>query len=701
MQERYALRFESGERSGEMVPVPAGGLTLGRRPGNSVQIPDASVSGRHAQVEVRGGEVVLRDLGSTNGTRVGGERISEQRLAHGDELQLGNVRLVFVDLERGSVAPADDAVRMGDTPPLGLPLEEGLGLEEPAATPVPAASPARAPASRPSAPPEPVPAATAADVGDDVGSISADRVERSRSRSLLGLAGVLLILAVGAGAWWWLGRQGPRQSARAVSAVEPVDGNLLAQGYSFEEQRGGWEGDERSPAGFEVDPAARRSGEVGLRAELGDGAGDWALVRSSEVRLASARGLRGRGWLRAEGGAEGLLGVRLESSGGEASPLVVWSDPLGAEGEGEVELALAVPPVYDRARALLLARLSGGATVGSVDADDVSLVSAAAPGAPLRVDEFEVHALGQPARALSLVKIGRALANLELCAGAPALETPRVALELEAAGAGVRILPAGAGDGPRTLRVEVEPALASQGLASTGAEGYRVHQTEFEREAVSALLLGRGRDLVRLDLGGGDARVRGRPEGGAFHLEADLSPGAELSLQLAFREERATAQELAADARRAADEGRIGDALATWKRVLDEFPYEPELVEEAARTRGQLEQQGLEELQLVRVRLERARFFRLVDVYRRCRDGARAVAEGYAPSDVAAEAAGLLDEIQGELAVLERELDRAERHRLAAIERALRAQGAEKLAARVRERLEARFGALAPAEEGD
>ena len=35
------------------------------------------------------------------------------------------------------------------------------------------------------------------------------------------------------------------------------------------------------------------------------------------------------------------------------------------------------------------------------------------------------------------------------------------------------------------------------------------------------------------------------------------------------------------------------------------------------------------------------------------------------------------------------------------VERALRAQGAEKLAARVRERLEARFGALAPAEEGD
>jgi hypothetical protein len=700
MQERYALRFESGERGGETVPVPAGGLTLGRRPGNSVQIPDASVSGRHAEVEVRGSEVVLRDLGSTNGTRVGGERVSERRLTHGDPVQLGNVKLVFVDLQLDA-GPADEDVRLGDTPPLGLPLEEGLDLEDP----TPAAPPTRVPAARvPTAPAAPEPRAAPgagagpADVGDAVGRIATDRVERSRSRSLLGLAGIALILAVGAGAWWWLGRQGPRQSARAVAPVEAVAGNLLAQGYSFEEQRGGWEGDERSPAGFEVDAAARRSGEVGLRAELGDGAGDWALARSEPVRLASSGGLELRGWLRAEDGAEGLLGVRLEAADGGTTPLVVWSDAQAAGDEGEVALTLAVPPVYDRARALLLARLAGSAAAGAVDADDVSLVASTAPGAPLRVDEFEVHALGEPARAVSLVKIGKALVTLELCAGAPTIEAPRMALQLELEGPRVRITPAG---GTGTLVVEVEPALASQGLASTGEEGYRVHQTEFERDSAEALLLGSGRDLVRLSLGQPGARVRGRPQGGGYHLEADLGAGAQLALQLAFRDERATAQELAADARRALQQGRLGDALATWKRVLDEFPYEPELVEEAARTRGQLEQQGLEELRGVRTRLERARFFRLVDVYRRCRDGARAVAEGYAPSDVATEGAALLEEIAVELAVLERDLDRAERDRLAAIERALRAQGAEKLAARVHERLEARFGALSASGEGD
>src|SRR5687767_6165628 len=107
MPNRFSLRFESGERRGETVDVPPGGLTLGRRPGNSVQILDASVSGRHAEVVVDGEGLVLRDLGSTNGTRVAGERISERRLAGGDEVLLGNVRMTVVDSAPRDLAHGD------------------------------------------------------------------------------------------------------------------------------------------------------------------------------------------------------------------------------------------------------------------------------------------------------------------------------------------------------------------------------------------------------------------------------------------------------------------------------------------------------------------------------------------------------------------------------------------------------------------
>jgi hypothetical protein len=655
MQERYALRFESGERRGEVVAIPAGGLSLGRRPGNGVQVVDSSVSGRHAEVELRDGEAWLRDLGSTNGTRVAGERVSERRLAHGDEVLLGSVKITFFDREIGDL-PARDA---------------GLELEEPLL--------------------EGAPEGMAGGERSEMVEIDAADMKRSRGRPSWALAGVVLILAAGGAAWWFLGRKSPGQAARAAQPVEPVSGNLLASGYSFEGAEGGWESDERSPAGFEVDSTARRSGEEGLRAELGDGGGDWALAHSELVELRSARGLIAKAWMRPDEGTEGVLGLRMESSSGAAAPLWVWSAPVAGGSELEIELTSAVPPGFDRARALLLARLTGTGT-GGLDVDDVSLVPAAATAAPLSVDEFEVHALGAPARAVSVIKIGRALLALELCEGSSSIPTPRSELSVSLDGSSAKIVPSPPAAGSeRTLAITVEPALAAQGVASTGPDGYRVHQTEFERASALSVLLGSGRDLVRVDLGG-EAALSGRPEGGGFRLEARVGAGGELKLQLAFREERAAAQELAANARRAESEGRLGEALATWKRVLDEYPFESALLTEAGETRGRIEQAGAAQLATVRVRLERARFFRLVDVYRRCRDDARGVAQGFAPSAVAEEGQALLTEIEAELGVLERELDKSERERLLGIEAALRAEGAEKLAARVRERIEARFG---------
>jgi len=654
MQERYALRFESGERRGEAVAIPAGGLSLGRRPGNGVQVVDSSVSGRHAEVELRDGEVWLRDLGSTNGTRVAGERISERRLAHGDEVLLGSVKLIFIDRQIGEPAP----------------LEGGLVLEDLSEVP-----PAEVPAAE--------------NPSEEVVEIDAADMKRSRGRPAWALVGIALILAAGAAAWWWLGRKAPGQSARAVQPVAEVPGNLLVQGYSFEGEQAGWESDKRSPAGFEVDSSARHSGAEGLRAELGDGGGDWALSHSQLVDLHGARALTAKAWMRADEGSQGVLGLHLESSTGAASPLWVWSAPVAGGSELDVELASAVPPVFDRARALVLARLTGP-KAGGLDVDDVSLVAAPAAGAPLTIDEFEVQALGSPARAVSVVKIGRALLALDVCEGPSALPTPRSELEVTLDGPRIKVQPRSQGT-TRTLAISAEPALAALGVASTGSDGYQVHQTEFERAAARAVLLGSGRDLVRIDFGA-DVALSGRPDGEGFHLEAQLSSGAEVALQLAFKEERAAAQGLAADARRAESEGRMGDALATWKRVVDEVPYEAALLTEAGESRARIEQAGLAQLALVRVRLERARFFRLVDVYRRSRDGARAVAEGYAPSAVADEGKALLTEIESELGVLERDLDKAERERLVGIEAALRAEGAEKLAARVHERIEQRFG---------
>jgi CheY-like chemotaxis protein len=69
--------------------------TIGRADGNDFQIAEASISGRHCEVKLRGDELVVRDLQSTNGTFADGKKISEAVLKPGQTLRLGEVELRF------------------------------------------------------------------------------------------------------------------------------------------------------------------------------------------------------------------------------------------------------------------------------------------------------------------------------------------------------------------------------------------------------------------------------------------------------------------------------------------------------------------------------------------------------------------------------------------------------------------------------
>ncbi len=72
-------------------------LTIGRNSQNQIVIDHMSVSGRHAKIMRRGDELILTDLGSTNGTFVNNERVCEARLAHQDWITVGN-HVLIVDL---------------------------------------------------------------------------------------------------------------------------------------------------------------------------------------------------------------------------------------------------------------------------------------------------------------------------------------------------------------------------------------------------------------------------------------------------------------------------------------------------------------------------------------------------------------------------------------------------------------------------
>jgi hypothetical protein len=70
-------------------------VVLGRDASCAMRLLDPGVSERHAQIERRADGYYLIDLGSANGVRINGQRVVEQRLAGGDEIELGGVALTF------------------------------------------------------------------------------------------------------------------------------------------------------------------------------------------------------------------------------------------------------------------------------------------------------------------------------------------------------------------------------------------------------------------------------------------------------------------------------------------------------------------------------------------------------------------------------------------------------------------------------
>jgi pSer/pThr/pTyr-binding forkhead associated (FHA) protein len=78
-----------------VIPLESTLLTVGRGLNNDIILEDTRVSRHHAQLRYRARRFWVADLGSTNGSFVNGERITERALRSGDTLSLGGLELTY------------------------------------------------------------------------------------------------------------------------------------------------------------------------------------------------------------------------------------------------------------------------------------------------------------------------------------------------------------------------------------------------------------------------------------------------------------------------------------------------------------------------------------------------------------------------------------------------------------------------------
>jgi ABC transport system ATP-binding/permease protein len=120
------LIIEDDEGRKTVVPFVRDEITIGRQEGNTIRLTERNVSRRHARLMRNNGHVLIEDLGSYNGIRINGDRISGQvQVADGDLIQIGDYDLAL-QAEEGKAAPP--------TVPLEPPAAQTRKLPDPSAT---------------------------------------------------------------------------------------------------------------------------------------------------------------------------------------------------------------------------------------------------------------------------------------------------------------------------------------------------------------------------------------------------------------------------------------------------------------------------------------------------------------------------------------------------------------------------------------
>ena len=626
------LVYSDGDRKGQRIPLAGNRVTFGRKDSNTVVLKDAMSSSYHCEITREGGGYVLRDLGSTNGTIVNGEAVSETQLAHGARLRIGKTRFVFLD-----PAVAD--------------FEQAIAAEE----------------------------EQEAEWGLMRAQVDMARVKRARRASLVWLG--IFVLVIGGGAAVFATQpdlvKGLLGMQETVTIREVAGNRIDLDDHSFENPGFPWTVPEDEPGEVRVGTGPAHQGTNSL-ALFGteEGAGVAVARMGQDITVVSGQAYEISAWVKtASPGTLARAGV-LWRSAGESSVERFSFTPFAADGDwNRVETVVKAPPRAELCR-FVVAVLGAG----SAHFDDIVLRKAdkgARVGEEREKSGFKLFSSEDGV--LSVERTGRVL----LWNGGFTGVTPEGGLVVQSfaaeggASGGYRLPGGGSVGGGLTLTADDEGFLVtislegapegltdaglgfvvsrsylSEGATISGSWGSSEVQSDTDAADVEKVILGgSGNRLSIVAVDGARFRMFSVPEGLRFALTRPAAAGSmTFKLVLDFNSQRQEARAVLSDARGALGTGRLGDAIRLFGRIVNEFPFDEDLKRDATKERDRLIAAGEAELAKARLTFDAAKNFYDVNDLRSALAEAEACASkysGYEP--VVTEAGALTDEVQAVL----------------------------------------------------
>jgi signal transduction histidine kinase len=119
-----------GRDQGKRFDLRGDRLAIGRDHASAIQITDSELSRHHAEIRKDDKGYLLADLGSSNGSFVNAEQVTERRLSNGDRIQVGRTLLLFTDADEHIEQPLTHAVDILAPAPIeGSRIVKSVGQE--------------------------------------------------------------------------------------------------------------------------------------------------------------------------------------------------------------------------------------------------------------------------------------------------------------------------------------------------------------------------------------------------------------------------------------------------------------------------------------------------------------------------------------------------------------------------------------------